>query len=386
MSKNQPLDPVERWRLLLGAAADGVTGDGRLGEGARAMDAALDWLYNRDGDLTDRDIVQGEREGQGEQEGGREDSVLSVPDWIGQIHRLFPRETIERLERDAIETFGIDEVVTNLEVLGRVEPNATLLRAVLRTKHLMNPDVLRAARRLVERVVRQLMEKLAKEVRGAFFGTPARHRRGPQRVARNLDLKRTLRENLRRWDPECGKLYVEKPFFYSRIRRHTERWQIVLLVDQSASMVSSVIHASITAACLWNLPGMRTHLVAFDTSVVDLTRDVDDPVELLLKVQLGGGTDIALAVAYAADLIEVPDRSIVIVISDFHEGGSEELLVRRVKALVGQGTRVLGLAALDEEASPDYDRELAQRLVGVGAEIGAMTPGELARWLAEKIG
>ncbi len=369
------LDIKQRWRLLLGRSAEGCLGEG---EGhIAAMDAALEWLYDRDEALDQRDIAR---------RGGDEPSALSVPDWIDQIHELFPKETIERLERDAVETFGLAEVVTHPEALERVEPNPNLLRAILRTKHLMNPDVLEAARRLVREVVRQLMEKLAREIRSAFYGTPSRRRRSPYPLARNLDLPRTLRENLRHWDPERRKLYLEKPFFFSRVKRHTDRWQIVLLVDQSGSMVDSVIHSSITAACLWKLPGMRTHLVAFDTSLVDLTRDVDDPVELLMKVQLGGGTDIGKAVEYGASLLEVPARSILVLITDFYEGVHVQPLVSRVAALRGQGTLVLGLAALDENAEPQYNRELAQRLVEAGAEVGAMTPGELACWIAEKVG
>lgn len=68
-------------------------------------------------------------------------------------------------------------------------------------------------------------------------------------------------------------------------------------------MVDSVIHSAVMAACLWQLPGIRTHLVAFDTSVVDLTADVADPVELLMKVQLGGGTNIASAVGMVGNLL-----------------------------------------------------------------------------------
>jgi Mg-chelatase subunit ChlD len=130
---------------------------------------------------------------------------------------------------------------------------------------------------------------------------------------------------------------------------------------------------------------VRTHLVAFDTTIVDLTNDVTDPVELLMKVQLGGGTDIQGALGYATGLIEQPERAIVVLISDFFEGASEAMLLRRVKALTSQRTLVLGLAALDQDANPSYDRNMAQRLVAAGAEVGAMTPGELAGWIASKI-
>ncbi|HYC90675.1 MAG TPA: VWA domain-containing protein [Thermoanaerobaculia bacterium] len=366
--------PLQRWRLVLGEAADEMT---RLGGDLAAMDAALAWLYGRDAALADRDIRG--------RSGGSEPSALSVPDWISEVHRLFPKETIERLEQDAVERFRIDEVVTNPDVLARVEPNEVLLAAVLKTKHLMNPEVLAMARKLVEEVVRRLMEKLAREVRQTFSGALDRRRRSPLASARNFDFRTTLRTNLRHWSPERRRLLIERAHFFSRTRRFSEQWQIILLVDQSGSMVSSVIHSAITAACLWGLPGMRTHLVAFDTAVVDLTRDVTDPVELLMKVQLGGGTDIAQAVAYAESLIEAPRRAIVVLITDFFEGGSPAQLVSRVRALHEQGTSVLGLAALDEQANPSYDRDLAARLVAAGAQVGAMTPGELAGWIAEKV-
>ena len=140
-----------------------------------------------------------------------------------------------------------------------------------------------------------------------------------------------------------------------------------------------------TAACLWGLPGIKTHLIAFDTNVVDLTQDVTDPVELLMKVQLGGGNDAAKAIAYASSLIEAPRRAIVVIISDFYEGEGAMRLAQGVKALVEQGTKVLGLCALDAHAYPAFDAETVKLLAAVGAQMGAMTPGELANWIAEKV-
>jgi Mg-chelatase subunit ChlD len=395
-------DPaLERWRLVLGDAGEACTGGGMSADGA-ARDAALDWLYGRDEDLAKRGVRRraggggagagadgGGAGGGGADGGGRRGgsgpSQLTTVDWLDEITRLFPRETVERLERDAVERYEIHDVVTDPAVLARIEPNATLLKAVLRTKHLMNPEVLRLARRIVEQVVRDLMDKLAQEVRIAFSGARART---PSRfkLARNFDVRRTIRRNLAHYDPKTRRIAVETPHFLSRTRKHMEQWQVILIVDQSGSMVSSVIHSAVTAACLWGLPGVRTHLIAFDTEVVDLTSDVDDPVELLMKVQLGGGTDIARAVAYGAQLIDQPRRTILAVITDFYEGGSEPRLLRTVNDLVSQGTIVLGLAALDEDANPVYDRHLAQRLADLGAHVGAMTPGELATFVAERVG
>ncbi len=372
------LDPATRWRLILGEAADDAcrgAGCGLSGEAA-AMDAALDWLYGRDDADGARNITR---------RGGQGASTLSTPDWINDIHRLFPKETIERLERDAIERYAIDDIVTDPGILARAEPNETLLKAVLRTKHLMSPDILVIARRLVQEVVRQLMEKLAREVTIAFSGVLDRRRRS--RVASGgLDMRRVLRDNLRHYDPQTRRIAVERLHFFARQKRNRMQWQVILLVDQSGSMASSVIHSAVTAACLWGLPGVKTHLVAFDTEIVDLTRDVDDPCELLMQVQLGGGTDIAKAVRYAADLVEQPENAVIVLISDFYEGGSEAHFVSLVAQLAAQRTKVLGLAALDGQAEPSFDRDMARRLVAAGAEIGAMTPGELAGWLADVMG
>jgi Mg-chelatase subunit ChlD len=229
------------------------------------------------------------------------------------------------------------------------------------------------------------MESLARDLDVAFSGVLDRRRHTRLRIARNLDFRRVIADNLRRYDPVAKRLVVERLHFFARNQRRLQPWQVILLVDQSGSMLDSVIHSAVTAACLWGLPGVRTHLVAFDTSVVDLTSDVTDPVELLMKVQLGGGTDIQKAVGYASGLIEHPERAIVVLISDFYEGASERLLIHRVRALTSQRTLVLGLAALDSNADPAYDRSMARRLVEAGAEVGAMTPGELVGWLAEKI-
>lgn len=370
---------LERWRLVLGEPGQSVLDGEQLSEAGAGRDAALDWLYGRDGDLERRGIRQTRHGGDGA-------SVVTTVDWLDDITTLFPKETIERLQRDAVERYEIHDVVTDPAVLARIEPNATLLKAVLRTKHLMNPDVLLLARRIVEAVVRQLVEKLATEVRHAFSG--ARSRTASRfKVARNFDIRRTLRANLGRYRPDERKVYVETAYFVARTRRHLDQWQVILLVDQSGSMTGSVIHSAVTAACLWGLPGVKTHLVAFDTAVVDLTADVDDPVELLMKVQLGGGTDIAKAVAYGAGLVEQPRRTILVLISDLYEGGGgEHRLVRLVRELTEQGTKVLCLAALDEDADPAFDRDMGARLANAGASVGAMTPGQLAAFVAEQVG
>lgn len=369
--------PLQRWRLILGQCSEGALGRGCLDGDGQACDRALSWLYDRDPSLAQRGIRS--------PRGGSEEPNLTVVDWIQDIHRLFPSETIERLERDAVEKYQIEEMVTNAEVLQRVTPTPSLLQAVLRTRHLMNQEVLGLARELVRKVLQELMEKLAREMHRSWNGPRKPARGTPFRHSRELDIPTSIRANLRHYRPQEGRIYLERAYFYRRHRRHRMPWQLVLVVDQSGSMLESVIHSAVTAACLWGIPSLKTHLVVFSTEVVDLTEEVVDPLETLMKVQLGGGTDIARAVQYAASLLENPRKSMLVLITDFCEGGQPGALVRLVRDLVAQGTRVLGLASLNPEAVPCYDRELAQGCLEVGAQIGAMTPGQLSNWIAEVV-
>jgi hypothetical protein len=361
-----------RWRLILGADSQSCLGCG-LSDQDAACDRALSFLYDReysrDRNTRDADLSA---------------SNLSVPDWINQVHELFPKRTIERLERDALERYKIDEIVTNPAVLARATPNPSLLKAVLRTKHLMNQEVLGMARQLVRRVIQDLIERLAVPLRQPFLGTRQR-RPSSLKIAKNFDWRTTIRRNLKHYDTASRRMVIASPHFVSRVRRLVDRWQIIVVVDQSGSMVGSVIHAAVTAAIFFGIPAIRTHLVLFDTAVVDVTPDCTDPVETLMKVQLGGGTDIGQALQYAAGLVDNPRRTIVVLITDFCEGAPVHRLYSVTRQLVESGVTLLGLAALDEEADPAYDRGVAGTMVNLGAQIAAMTPGELANWVAQKV-
>ncbi len=369
---------LTRWRLVLGSGTEDLLG-GLPNEATEAQDALLGFLYDREYG-SGRNVRQG-----GSRPGSLDESQLTVPDWINQVHELFPRKTIERLEKDALERYQLEEMVTNPDLLSRAQPSPTLLKAVLRTKHLMNQEVLAMARKLVRKVIEELLERLARQVQSPFVGAVDRRRRSFLKIAKNFDVETTIRRNLRHYDPENRRLCIRTPYFYSRVRRQVDKWQIIILVDESGSMLDSVIHAAVTASIFFGIKTLRTHLVVFDTSVVDLTADCSDPVETLMKVQLGGGTDIGQAVAYAATLVENPRRTIVVLITDFYEGAPVQRLFNATRQLVESGVTFLGLAALDESANPTYDREVAGRMVQLGAHVAAMTPGELADWVAEKV-
>ena len=380
---------MQRWKMVLGVGGEDLPAS--LPESWQQREQLVSFLYDREygRGRNIRGAGGGSGQGQaspgGSRQGGSGESQLTVPDWINGIHELFPQRVIERLEKDALDRYNIEELVTRPEMLAKAEPNITLMKAVLRTKHLMDEEVLKLARNLVRKVVTELVEKLAREVQTPFTGAIDRRRRSFLKIAKNFSADETIRRNLKHYDPETGKIIIQDPFFYSRIKRQVDRWQIIIVVDQSGSMVDSVIHSAITASIFWGIKAIKTHLVVFDTEIVDLTSDCQDPVDTLMKVQLGGGTEIGKALRYAQTLIENPTRTIMLLVTDFYEGGPIQELFAVTKSICEGGTKLLGLAALDGNADPSYDRDTAQRMVNLGAEVGAMTPGELAAWVAEKV-
>ena len=358
---------LNRWRLVLGKQAEGemTLQDPRLSR----MDDALDFLYGREA-------------GSDVRKGGTGASNPTVAHWLSEVRKLFPQETAEVLQRHALDRYQLTELLADREVLESLEPNQALLETVLSLKHMMKGPVLDTARRIVDKVVRKLTEQMEQEVRSSSLGKLDRSSRSSIRSIRNLDFKRTIRENLSHYDMINGRLVLEKLHFNGRIKRYNP-WRVILCVDESGSMLSSVIHSAVMAGIFAKMPMLDTKLVIFDTSVVDLSGYVDDPVQALMSIQLGGGTDIAGALRYCEGLITKPHRTMVVLISDLCEGGPRQNLYGVCRDILESGAKLVALTALDENAAPAYDRTVGQVLANLGAWVGAMTPAKLADFMAQ---
>ena len=365
---------LARWRLVLGKYAQPKMADCLSGTQQR-MANALEQLYSRE--YRGRGVRQDTKLGPGT----LDPSQLNVPRWLNEVRELFPKETCTRITQHALDRYGMTELVQDPATLASLEPSTELLSAVLALKGQMSGAVLAEVRRLIARVVEEVKRKLEQEIKNALAGRLNRFRHSQHRVARNFDARDTIRRNLKNWDPERHKLIVEQPRFYSRVRRHLP-WEVILCIDQSGSMGNSVIHSAVMAGTLAGLPLVRVRLVVFDTSVVDLSEHVSDPVEVLLSVQLGGGTNIGQAVRYCEQLVSQPRRSVLVLVTDFCEGADPRALIATCRRLREAGVTLLGLAALDQDANAWYDAQLAGRLAAEGMEIAALTPTQLAHWLA----
>ncbi|MFI5688787.1 DUF5682 family protein [Streptomyces sp. NPDC051636] len=366
------LAPADRWRLLLGRRKD------QLPRSADALASALDELYGSGrGEGSRGDLTGGGRGG------GREASFPGVREWSQELAALFGPGIREEVLAAAAAA-GRRDVFAELDP-DSVRPSVDLLRSVLRHAGGLPEARLAALRPLVRRLVDALTRQLATRLRPALHGTALP--RPSRRPGGGLDLPRTLRANLataRRGPDGTVQVIPERPVFRARARRAAD-WRLILVTDVSGSMEASTVWAALTASVLAGVPTLSTHFLAFSTEVIDLTDHVEDPLSLLLEVSVGGGTHIAAGLRHARELVTVPSRTLVVVVSDFEEGYPLGGLLAEVRALVGAGCHVLGCASLDDTGRPRYSTGVAGQLVAAGMPVAALSPLELARWVGEKI-
>jgi len=368
--------PLSRWRLVLGNTAEehGISCQG---------DAEVQRIEELIGFLFGEENGGGRAASTGRQ-GGTGGHALTVPQWVDLVAELFPHQVKEVLERELVKRRGIAELLEQPELLEKVEPNLELVKTLLTHKNLLNPKTRVLARKIIEKVVQELKEQMRIQVESAISGAIRRDRHSPRKVFRNLDVKTTLRRNLKNYDIERGQVLVEKLYFFAAERRKRP-WHIIVTVDQSGSMIDSAIFSAVMASIFAELPSVRTSLLLFDTEVVDLSDQVGQPVDVLLSIQLGGGTDITKALQYAQQLIREPARTIIVLITDFYEGRDERDLVRQVHALTQASVRMVGLGALGYDARPEYNKSSARKLRKVGMDILVCTPENVVEYMAQII-
>jgi VWA domain containing CoxE-like protein len=377
MDGTDEAERLRRWRLLLGSAGDPGLGGGGLGDRDAAIDAALAALYDADG--------PGGRGNGGRGAGPRTGSLAAsaprVARWLGDIRTYFPSTVVQVMQRDAIDRLNLRQLLLEPEMLATVEPDVHLVGTLLSLNKIMPETTKATARQVVGRVVADVERRIAHRTRAAVSGALNRAARTRRPKPRDIDWNRTIAANLARYVPERRTVIPERLVGYGRRQQIVAR-DVVLAIDQSGSMASSVVYASVFGAVLASMRSLRTSLVVFDTAVVDLTPLLADPVDVLFGTQLGGGTDINQAIAYCQGLIKAPRDTIFVLISDLYEGGDTDQMLSRMGALHAAGVSVVALLALSDDGAPSYDASNAAALASLGIPAFACTPDAFPGLLA----
>lgn len=373
-----PTERLRRWRLILGGGAadgigaqgngnsDGIGSDGfSLGTADQAIDQALSALYDSD------------------RHGGLGSSSPKVARWLGDIRTYFPTSVVKVMQQDALERLNLRQMLLEPELLEAVEPDVHLVSNLLSLSGVMPAKTKDTARIVVRRVVEDLIRKLENPTRQAILGSLNRATRNRRPRHHEIDWPRTIRANLKHYQPNYRTIIPETRIGFGRKRSALRN--IILCVDQSGSMATSVVYAGIFSAVLASLPAVKTHLVVFDTVVVDLTDLLQDPVEVLFGTQLGGGTDINQALAYCQGLVQQPQETILVLISDLYEGGNPIEMRKRIGSLVASGVQLITLLALNDDGAPCYDHSNTQFMASLGVPAFACTPDRFPDLMAAAI-
>lgn len=352
---------LKRWRLILGG--DEADGTGvSLSVEERRIDQSLEAVYDSD------------------RRGGLGSSAPKVSRWLGEIREFFPQTVVQVIQRDAIKRLNLTTLLTEKEMLETVVPDVHLVATLMSLSQVVPEKNKEMARQVVRRVVDELLRKLSAPTQQAVTGALNRSARRRNPRYNEIDWKTTITKNLKNYQPEYKTIIPEIRIGYGRKRKAMK--DIILCLDQSGSMGTSVIYSGIFGSVLASIPAVSTRMVVFDTAVVDLTDDLQDPVDLLFGVQLGGGTDIARALTYCQGIVTRPQDTVLVLVTDLYEGGDPREMRKRFASLVDSGVQLIVLPALNDDGAPSYDKNHAEFLASIGVPTFACTPDKFPDLMA----
>lgn len=352
---------LKRWRLILGgneADGTGIT----LTQEEQRIDQSLEAVYDSD------------------RRGGLGSSAPKVSRWLGDIREFFPQTVVQVIQRDAIKRLNITSLLTEKEMLETVVPDVHLVATLMSLSRVIPEKNKEMARQVVRKVVDELLRKLSAPTQQAVTGALNRSARRRNPRYNEIDWKTTITKNLKNYQPEYKTIIPEVRIGYGRKRKAMK--DIILCLDQSGSMGTSVIYSGIFGSVLASIPAVSTRMVVFDTAVVDLTDDLQDPVDLLFGVQLGGGTDIARALTYCQGVITRPQDTVLVLVTDLYEGGDAREMRKKFVSLVNSGVQLIVLPALNDDGAPSYDKDHAEFLANIGVPTFACTPDKFPDLMA----
>jgi len=352
---------IRKWRLILGGNQNDGTGF-HLVDLDQKMDQAMEALYDSD------------------RKGSLGPSSPNVNRWLGDIRNFFPSSVVKVMQQDALKRLNLTSMLLEKEMLENVEPEVHLVATLMMLSHLIPNKTKDAARQVVKKVVDELMKKLYQPTQQAIIGSLNRSTRNRRPRHHEINWHATILKNLKHYQPEYKTIIPEIRIGYGKRRRSLK--DVVLCLDQSGSMGTSVIYSGIFGAVMASIPPIQTRMVVFDTSVVDLTDELSDPVELLFGVQLGGGTDINLALTYCQQIIRKPLDTVLVLITDLYEGGNADEMLKRAATLVATGVQLIVLLALNDDGAPSYDHHNAEFLASLNVPVFACTPDKFPELMA----
>jgi Mg-chelatase subunit ChlD len=357
-------EKLKRWRLVLGSEANEAL-PFQLSRQEAGIDKTLEALYDS------------------QKKGGLGASSPNVARWLGDIREYFPQSVVRIMQQDALQRLKLTSMLMEPEMLEAVVPDVHLVANLMTLSRVIPEKTKDTARQVVRKVVDELIKKLSAPTQQAISGSLNRAARNRRPRYNEINWPATILRNLKHYQADYKTIIPEERIGYGRRRKAMK--DIILCIDQSGSMGSSVVYSGIFGAVMASIPAVRTRMVVFDTAVADLTDELDDPVELLFGVQLGGGTDIHQALSYCQQNITRPSDTVMVLITDLYEGGNAAEMKKKAAQLVGSGVQLITLLALNDDGAPSYDHQHAAYLSSIGVPVFACTPDLFPELMAQAL-
>ena len=352
---------IRKWRLILGGQQNDGT-EYSLNERDIFIDRTLEALYDSN------------------KQGGLGPSSPNVARWLGDIRTFFPNTVVQVMQQDALKRLNLTQMLFEKEMLENVEADVHLVATLMTLSKVIPDKTIETARQVVRKVVDDLLKKLSQPMQQAITGSLNRSIRNRRPRHNEINWHTTILKNLKHYQPEYKTIIPETRIGYGR--RRSSLKDVVLCIDQSGSMGTSVVYSGIFGSVMASIPAIKTKMVVFDTAVVDLTEELTDPVELLFGVQLGGGTDIHAALTYCQQIITRPLDTVLVLITDLYEGGNTEGMRKRATELPNAGVQTIVLLALNDDGAPSFDHGIAQFFSNLGIPVFACTPDKFPDLMA----
>lgn len=361
----------QKWDLLIGE-----DGNSSMPPSWKNMGKALSVLY---GDSSGDSDSEGQ-----ERKGGKGKGNPSISKWLGDIRTYFENDVVQVIQQDAIEKFGIEKFLLSApEMIEDIQPDVNLVSTIISLGKSLSDKTKETARIIVQKIVQELIKKIEQHTQNTIRGAINRSITTLRPRHNEINWNKTIRANLKHYQQDYQTIIPEKRYGFGHKRPALK--QVILCIDRSGSMGNSVVYSSVFGAVMASIPSIKTQLVIFDTEVIDMTEELQDPVEMLFGIQLGGGTDINRALAYCQSKITKPEDTILILISDMYEGGNQSEMLKRCKKLVEDKVKFITLLALDDSGAPYYDRHNAEFLTALGVPCFACTPNLFPDLIANAI-
>jgi Mg-chelatase subunit ChlD len=358
------MDNKTKWRLILGKYSKENLNQNITKE-QQNIETLLDTVY--DNEYT-----------KNKQMYGTKSNGITIIETINKVKNILNQETINKIALDAFEEYGIYELITDKNYIKNIKPDINLLKNLIMYKNYTKTEEQEKIKYMIKKIANEIKLKMLKNIDLSSVGTTNKTISTKYQKSKNIDINKTIKTNIKNYNQEQKKLYIENIYFYpNKAIKKTKN--IILIVDCSGSMIKSLIYSAIISSIFYNINHINIKIILFDTRIVDLSQIKQDPIEILLNVTLGGGTDISKALKYSQKLIKNKQYTEIIMITDLFS--EEKTMLKEFENIKSMVNKILILTGIEDDGKTYYNNNIAKKLEKLNISVKSYTVKQLVNYI-----